>query len=100
MAPVGSLQVNANRWTHLAIVYDRFLVDRMRLYMDGHLVARAMSWDGAPGFSDIRRIRLGTGFERNGAYRGMIDEVKVFSRPLSDDEIAGESGATVKAAAS
>jgi len=97
VAPVGATQVNVNRWTHLAIVYDRFLVDRMRLYMDGHLVARAMSWDGAPGFSDIRRIRLGTGFERNGAYRGMIDEVKVFSRPLSDDEVAAESAFTAKA---
>jgi hypothetical protein len=100
VAPVGSLKVDANRWTHLAIVYDRFLVDRMRLYLDGHLVARAMSFDGAPGFADIRRIRLGTGFERNGAYRGMIDEVKVFARPLSDDEIAGESTGTAKAAAS
>jgi hypothetical protein len=97
VAPVGTLKVEANRWTHLAIVYDRFLLDRMRLYLDGTLVARAMSWDGAPGFADIRRIRLGTGLERNGAYRGMIDEVKVFARPLSDDEIAADGAATARA---
>ncbi|HEY2628296.1 MAG TPA: LamG domain-containing protein [Usitatibacter sp.] len=98
VAPVGTLKIEANRWTHLAIVYDRFLVDRMRLYLDGLLVARAMSWDGAPGFTDIRRIRLGTGLERNGAYRGMIDEVKVFARPLSDDEVAADGAATARAA--
>ena len=97
VAPVGTVKIEANRWTHLAVVYDRFLVDHMRLYMDGHLVARAMSWDSAPGFADIRRIRLGTGSERNGAYRGMIDDVRVFARPLSDDEVEADSGAAARA---
>jgi len=100
VAPVGTVKIEANRWTHLAIVYDRFIVDRMRLYLDGHLVARSMSWNGAPGFADIRRVRLGTGYERNGAYRGMIDELKIFARPLSDDEIASESAGTARAVAS
>jgi Concanavalin A-like lectin/glucanases superfamily len=98
VAPVGTMKIEANRWTHLAVVYDRFLFDRMRLYLDGRLVARAMAWDGAPGFADIRRVRLGTGSERNGAYRGMIDELKVFARPLSDDEIAAEGAGTARAA--
>jgi len=98
VTPVGTVKIDANRWTHLAIVYDRFLVDHMRLYMDGRLVARAMAWDTAPGFADIRRIRLGTGNERNGAYRGMIDDVRVFARPLSDDEVAADSGAAARSA--
>ena len=91
VAPAGNVRIEAARWTHLAIVYDRFLVDRMRLYVDGTLVARAMSVSDAPGFSDIRMLRLGTGAERIGAYRGMIDEVKVFARALGEDEIAAES---------
>jgi len=98
VAPVGTMRIEANRWTHLAVVYDRFLVDHMRLYMDGRLVARAMAWDSAPGFAEIRRIRLGTANERNGAYRGMIDEVRVFARPLSDDEVAADGGASSRAA--
>ena len=97
VAPVGSVKVDANRWTHVAVVYDRFLIDRMRLYVDGHLVARAMSWGDAPGFADIRALRLGTAAERNGAYRGMIDEVKVYPRALSDDEITAESAVTAQA---
>jgi hypothetical protein len=91
VAPGGSARIDAGRWTHLAIVYDRFLVDRMRLYVDGVLVARAMSFRDAPGFADIRTLRLGTGAERIGAYRGMIDEVKVFARALGEDEITAES---------
>lgn len=91
VAPAGNVRVEAERWTHLAIVYDRFLVDRMRLYVDGNLVARAMSWTDAPGFADIRTVRLGTAAERIGAYRGMIDEVKVYARALGDEEIAAES---------
>jgi len=91
VAPAGNARVEPGRWTHLAIVYDRFLVDRMRLYMDGVLVARGMSFSDAPGFADIRTLRLGTGAERIGAYRGMIDEVKVFGRALGEEEIVAES---------
>ena len=93
LVPPASVQIPANRWTHVAIVYDRLLVDRMRLYIDGELVARALPLGSAPGFADIRNVRLGTQFERNGAYRGMIDEVKVYARTLSDAEVeASASG--------
>ncbi|MGZ5647725.1 MAG: LamG domain-containing protein [Usitatibacter sp.] len=92
VAPAAAnVKVTANRWTHVAVVYDRFLVDRVRLYVDGELVARALPFGAAPGFADIRSLRLGTQFERNGAYRGMIDEVKVYARTLSDDEILAEA---------
>ena len=93
LVPPASVQIPANRWTHVAVVYDRFLFDRMRLYVDGELVARALPFGAAPGFADIRNLRLGTQFESNGAYRGMIDEVKVYARTLSDEEIeASASG--------
>jgi len=92
VAPAGSgTVIAADRWTHLAVVYDRFILDRMRLYVDGQLVARAMSWSDSPGFADLRVLRLGTGAERYGAYRGMIDEVKIYGRALADDEIAAET---------
>ena len=67
------------------------LIDRMRLYVDGRLVARAVAWGSDPGFADIRSMRLGTYQERNGAYRGMIDEVKLYARALSDEEIAASA---------
>ena len=88
LAPLRAVAVAADRWTHVAVVYDRFIFDRMRLYVDGKLVARAVPWGSAPGFADLRTLRLGTWVERNGAYRGMIDEVKVYARALSEEEIA------------
>ncbi len=87
VAPARPLSVPAQRWTHVAIVYDRFLFDTMRLYLDGKQVARGVGWGSAPGFADIRSIRIGTGVERNGAYRGMVDELKVYARPLSENEV-------------
>ncbi len=87
VATAGSVKIAAERWTHVAVVYDRFLFDRVRLYVNGHLVARALPFGSAPGFADIRKLRLGTLYERNGAYRGMIDELKIYARTLSDEEI-------------
>jgi hypothetical protein len=93
VAPARSVSIPPQRWTHIAVVYDRFLVDRMRLYVDGKQVARGMPWGSAPGFAMIRTLRIGTASERNGAYRGMVDEVKVYARPLSEEEIAAAAGA-------
>lgn len=92
VSPSRSLSIPPQRWTHVAVVYDRFLVDRMRLYVDGKQVARGMPWGSAPGFAMIRTLRIGTAAERNGAYRGMVDEVKVYARPLSEEEIAAGAG--------
>jgi len=93
LKPLRPVSIAADKWTHIAIVYDRFLIDRMRLYVDGRLVARAVAWGSDPGFADIRSMRLGTYQERNGAYRGMIDEVKLYARALSDEEIAAAAAA-------
>jgi hypothetical protein len=87
LAPAGPVKIAADRWTHVAVVYDRFLIDRMRLYVNGKLVARALPFGAAPGFADIRALRLGTWYERNGAFRGMVDELKVYARTLTDEEI-------------
>jgi hypothetical protein len=98
LAPPTSVRIPAERWTHVAVVYDRFLFDRMRLYVDGELVARAVPFGSAPGFADIRTVRLGTWYERNGAFRGMVDEVKLYARTLSDDEIAASASALTRSA--
>jgi hypothetical protein len=90
--PSRALSIPPQVWTHVAVVYDRFLVDRLRLYVDGKQVARGMPWGAAPGFAVIRAVRIGTASERNGAYRGMVDELKVYARPLAEEEIAASAG--------
>ena len=91
IAPSRALSIAAQRWTHVAVVYDRFLVDRVKLYVDGRQVARGMPWGAAPGYAMIRAVRIGTMSERNGAYRGMVDEVKIYARALGEEEIAAEA---------
>src|SRR5205085_7377222 len=93
LVPSRNMSIAPQRWTHVAVVYDRFLFDRMRLYLDGRRVARAAPWAAAPGFADIRSLRIGTWFERTGAYRGLVDEVKVYARALTDAEIEAEAAA-------
>jgi hypothetical protein len=92
IASSRAVSIPAQQWTHVAVVYDRFLVDRMRLYVDGRQVARGLPWGSAPGFAAIRTVRIGTASERNGAYRGMVDELKLYARPLSEEEIASDAG--------
>ena len=92
ISPARAISIQPQRWTHVAVVYDRFLVDRLRLYVDGKQVARGLPWGSAPGFATIRTVRIGTAAERNGAYRGMVDELKVYARPLSEEEISDEAG--------
>jgi hypothetical protein len=91
VTPSRTVSIPAHRWTHVAIVYDRFLFDTLRLYVDGKQVARAIPWGSAPGFAHIRAVRIGTGSERNGAFRGTVDEMKVYARALADDEVAAEA---------
>src|SRR5260221_2588966 len=62
LAPTGPGKIPADRWVHVAVVYDRFLFDRLRLYVNGQLVARALPFGAAPGFADIPTLRLGTFF--------------------------------------
>jgi hypothetical protein len=87
LQPARAMAIAENRWTHVAIVYDRFVFERMRLYLDGHPVARAVPWGSSVGFADLRTIRIGTRHEQSGAFRGMVDEVKLYARVLSDEEI-------------
>lgn len=78
----GSARLRPGRWTHLAAVYGGRSV---RLVVDGVVVARAPA---AGGLGPVARIRIGN--RRSGAagFRGRIDEVRVYGRPLARRAIA------------
>lgn len=95
-ASISEMQVgwntpSDNTWYHVASVFDSS--DRsIRLYVDG--VERA-STTASAGFDMIAinnsyDLRIGNNAVNNGWFNGTIDEVKIFSRPLSKDEIAKE----------
>jgi hypothetical protein len=71
-----------NAWTHLATTYDGA---SMRFYINGVLVAtRAQSGTIAVG---NQPLRIGGNNVSGEFFRGLIDEVRVYNRPLSAAEI-------------
>ncbi|WP_253266102.1 LamG-like jellyroll fold domain-containing protein [Streptomyces sp. 6-11-2] len=79
--------VKAGQWTHLVGVYS--LGDKeLRLYVDGALVgstAYSTPWDARRG------LQIGAGFYDGGRlasfFPGAIDEVQIFEKPLSANEV-------------
>ena len=84
---VSAAPPSANRWTHLAAVYDD-PNDRLRLYLDGQLVATAaktLDWRSSGGLTVGAGLFLANG--RVDYVQGQIDDVRAFPRALSSGEI-------------
>ena len=73
------------RWTHVVITYSGLGSEQggtAKLYLDGELqgitpgIAEAFTWD-----LSMAQIRIGVN------YAGMYDELALFDRPLTDDEV-------------
>jgi hypothetical protein len=82
----GTTTLPANAWTHLAVTYDGA---NMRLYVNGELV-RTVARAGAIN-SGIGPLRIGGNTVwPNEFFRGLIDEVRIYNRALSADEVVGD----------
>lgn len=79
------------KWTHVAVTYAHLGSGKgeAKLYLDGKLqgdaptISEAFEWDGAKG-----ALRLGVN------YVGLIDDVAIFKRPLTAQEIEALATAT------
>jgi hypothetical protein len=80
--------VAAKRWTHAALVYDQ-AQGTLSLYQDGKLsdIARAVP----PVDLGRGRLRLGTWYKANQAFRGEIDDVVVYNYPRLPEDIAADA---------
>ncbi|OQC19079.1 MAG: hypothetical protein BWX70_03353 [Verrucomicrobia bacterium ADurb.Bin070] len=74
-----------NQWYHIAFTWDRG-VGQTRLYVDG--VSRASATLGAGWKEPHPTLNLAGGHANNVKGNGIWDEVRVYDRILSDDEIA------------
>jgi hypothetical protein len=77
----GTTPVPANEWVHVALVYDGA---EARLYLRGAVDGRA-AVSGKIAESN-NELRIGRG-EPAGYFNGMIDDVRVYNRALTDGEI-------------
>jgi hypothetical protein len=86
LSPPGS--VTAKRWTHAALVYDQAR-GTLSLYQDGKLSDTAR---GVPPLDLGRgRLRLGTWYKANQAFRGDIDDVVVYNYPRLAADIGADA---------
>jgi len=81
--------VPPGEWTHLALVYERGS-DLIRLHLNGQRVADRNMFE-APELVRMDTLRIGTWHESNLAFRGSIDEVKVFDYALTDGQIRADA---------
>jgi hypothetical protein len=80
--------VVAKRWTHAALVYDQ-AQGTLSLYQDGKLLDTAR---GVPSVDFGRgRLRLGTWYKANQAFRGEIDDVVIYNYPRLPADIAADA---------
>jgi hypothetical protein len=78
LSAAGKLDGN---WHHAAYTFDG---KTHRLYFDGKL---EMSVDSAPGAGAMNRARIGTYQAPDEMFAGTVDDVRIYSRPLSDAEV-------------
>jgi hypothetical protein len=79
---VGSAPLPLDQWSHLAVTYDG---SSLRLYVDGSLVSTAaVSGSIEPSSGPLR---IGGNSVWDEWFAGLIDEVRVYNRALSQSEI-------------
>jgi hypothetical protein len=81
--PIGGFSFELEKWYHYAMTYDGKVA---KIYVDGEVVGEVQKTVALPSFDTP--ILVGTG-EAPGTHptEGIIDEVWVFNRALSEDEI-------------
>ena len=84
--------VSLGDWHHVAGVYNGNQNDT--IYLDGEMVA-SMDLDEAPDFVDTHPGAIGSNPDPGEFFEGLIDDVGLYNRALSADEVAQNFLATV-----
>jgi hypothetical protein len=79
----GSLTVSENTWTHVAITHDG---STKRIYVNGQLDPVTEAQTGLY-TGDTNQLHIGTQYHFVEWFYGLIDEVQIYNRALTDAEI-------------
>ncbi len=82
--------IPADRWSHILVTYDGSRVaDGIRVYVNGQPVRLKVHLDAInQSFKSKQPFRIGAGGGPNARFRGAIDDVRVYARCLSAEEVA------------
>ena len=90
----GVQQLQAGRWYHVAATYED-ATNTAKIYIDGRLDASKTASGMTP---KLAPLRFGANLEGNEVFPGSLDEVRVFSKALSEAEIRALAEDTSNAA--
>lgn len=83
--PIPDIDVN---WTHLSVVYDAD-VQTVSAYVNGNSEGKSglISGVSVPAYSSTGNIVIGSDFTKTKNYNGRINEVRIWSKPLTTSTI-------------
>ncbi len=83
-------EIASDVWMHAAIVYASS-ISKVQLYLDGSLVDEQE--DAHPQFRQkfVNPFKVGTWYKKNEAFRGFVDDVKLYNYAKSPEEIATDA---------
>ncbi|MCM8772582.1 MAG: LamG domain-containing protein [Candidatus Omnitrophica bacterium] len=83
---IKGIDIADGQWHYIVAVRDG---EDLLLYVDGQLMAKGKCEKGLVGnnFADIKIGCYGEGIRMGWPFKGIIDEIKIYLRPLKEDEI-------------
>ena len=82
---VCNTEIKLNAWQHVSAQINE---GTHRYWLNGELVKEIPNRPNPPGLNDLKPVVIGTASVNNETYfTGMIDEVRIWNRALSDEEI-------------
>ncbi len=87
IASEGTFELN--EWQHVA---GRIANGERQFWINGQRAGTSEVVTPFPGFADTASVLIGDTHETNRNFQGMIDEVRIWNRALSEDEILEQMG--------
>lgn len=82
---LSSIDINDNTWKHIVIVRDIATTSK-KIYVNGQ-ISNTTTFDNQPFTNNTSYIYVGTSYSMNGFYNGVLDDIRIFNRALTDTEI-------------
>ena len=92
---IGTTLINDGFWHHIAVVVEddgSADITEVHLYVDGNPEEISASVDEPVNTGNVYNVRIGVYDVSQRFFKGLIDEVRIYDRPLSEAEIQQIAG--------